>query len=273
MVENAHSLTKIGQCPWPTGEQVQFGPREVRIPAASPAQVILDVDIGGSMTRDSQMPSSPDFLPSFVRSHVDARRNVIDRFFIEKGLPMRYMIASIALLLTVFVSSVVGQDKANELSRLKQENQRLEAKLQVAELKIQRLEKQIAELKTENDDDSGENPNDLFTAGTIWTGTRNYNQNGNSKGFQDWKLVITERKGRRFEGDLMFQSIDGQNQSLQVQGTAPTGTSGNIEFKTKAKGLLQQKFSGKLTDGQIGLVFSGTGLRGNAVSGTGTLRQ
>jgi cell division protein FtsB len=219
------------------------------------------------------MSGSPDFLPSFVRSHVDARRKVIDRFFIEKGLPMRYMIASIALLLTVFVSSVVGQDKANELSRLKQENQRLEAKLQVAELKIQRLEKQIAELKAKKDDDASENTNDLFAAGTTWTGTRNYNQNGASKGFQDWKLVITERKGKRFEGDILFQSIDGQNQSLQVQGTAPTGASGDIEFKTKSKGLLQQKFSGKLADGQIGLLFSGTGLRGNSVSGTGTLKQ
>lgn len=185
---------------------------------------------------------------------------------------MRHVIASIALISISLISSVSAQDKASELSRLKQENQRLEAKLQAAELKIQRLEKELAELKS-NEADSSEAPNDLFATGTTLTGKRNYTQSGSSSDFQDWKLVIKDRKGNKFEGEISFIGVDGENQTIPVSGTAPAKGRGKVMFQTNQKGLLRQKFTGDLSGGRINLVFSGTGLRGNRVEGTGYLKQ
>lgn len=116
--------------------------------------------------------------------------------------------------------------------------------------------------------------NDLFSEGAVWTGSRFYNHKGADKTkAQEWKLRIQVRKGSKFEGQIEFISIDGKQQTLAVEGTAPRSDKGKVEFKTSHKGVLQQSFKGALSEGRISVTFSGTGVGGDPVSGTGYLTQ
>ena len=114
---------------------------------------------------------------------------------------------------------------------------------------------------------------DLFQEGSSWSGSRNYTQNGPNGGFQDWKLVILTRDGDKFTGEIHFTSNDNKAQALAVKGIAPPKDKGKVVFKTEQLGVFQQSFKGVLAGGQISLTFSGTGVEGTRVTGTGTLTQ
>lgn len=186
---------------------------------------------------------------------------------------MRCMFASLVFLAISHVSTAISQDKAGDVAALQQQNELLAAKLEAANLKIEKLERQLAELKAEKKTDSVVGAEDQFAVGATWTGTRNYTQNGPSNDFQDWKLVVTERNGKSFKGEIHFRSIDNKNQVLAVSGTVPGGESGRVIFQTDQKGVFQQKFSGNLKGGQISIQFEGTGVKGGRVTGTGNLKQ
>ncbi len=167
-----------------------------------------------------------------------------------------------------------------EVVELKSKNEQLAAKLEAANakleaatLKIEKLQKEIDELKGKPKAAAKEKEGDLFQEGTTWSGSRNYTQNGPSKDFQDLKLIVLTREGNKFTGEIHFESIDKKQQQLSISGTAPQTGKGSVTFKTEQKGVFQQTFKGVLAGGQISFTFSGTGVTGDAVKGTGNLKQ
>ena len=185
---------------------------------------------------------------------------------------MRAIIAMFLLVGMLQTPMAFCQDDS-DVATLKQENELLQAKLEAANLKIEKLEKQLAELKSRDRDDAVEDEEDPFAIGTAWSGSRNYTQNGPSQDFQDWQLKIITREGKKFTGEIHFKSNDDTQQTLEVSGSAPNTGKGPVLFKTQQKGIFQQSFKGVLAGSQISLTFTGTGVKGNAVKGTGTLKK
>ena len=185
---------------------------------------------------------------------------------------MRKSIAMFLFLAMLQAPHAFAQDEAY-VATLKRENELLQAKLEAANLKIEKLEKQLAVLQGRNQAGAEKDEDDLFAIGTTWSGSRNYTQNGPSRDFQDWQLVIVTRDAKKFTGKIHFESIDGIQQTLDVSGYAPVTGKGPVTFRTQQKGIFQQSFKGVLIGGQISLSFTGTGNRGKAVKGTGTLKK
>ena len=185
---------------------------------------------------------------------------------------MKIYILMLATCLCFSPHFVIADDSA-EVAELQKQNELLTAKLEAAQLKIEKLEQQVKDLKTGEKKTAKEAVDDLFEEGSSWSGTRNYTQNGPNGGFQDWKLVILTRDGDKFTGEIHFTSNDNKAQALAVKGIAPPKDKGKVVFKTEQLGVFQQSFKGVLAGGQISLTFSGTGVEGTRVTGTGTLTQ
>jgi hypothetical protein len=120
---------------------------------------------------------------------------------------------------------------------------------------------------------------DHFEVGMRWEGTRFIagskpaaKSSPRDKG-QKWSLVIAERDGERFKGQIQFVSPDNQSQQLEVSGGAPAKGNGRIVFKTIAIGVLQQSFDGVLKGNQISLTWEGTTVAGKKVGGTANLSR
>lgn len=168
-------------------------------------------------------------------------------------------------------------DTSNDVVRLKERIELLEAKLRAVELERDSLQDRVDKLEAKDTSNNGrptDNQPDPFELGSVWHGSRFYTQPGaDPKKAQEWKLVVTEREAKKFKGAIHFQSIDNLNQVLPVSGTAPALGTGKVFFKTDQKGIFQQTFTGVLKGGQISLEFQGTGVTGGKVTGTGNLKQ
>ncbi|MCO6459669.1 MAG: hypothetical protein J5I93_30520 [Pirellulaceae bacterium] len=167
---------------------------------------------------------------------------------------------------------------ADEVSDLREEVVKLKAALE-------ELQSQMALVESERDAlrlrvkrmelESARSESDLFQAGMRWEGTRFLaGQKGRPRDEgQNWSLVVTQRDGERFKGQIQFVSRDKQTQQLEVSGSAPTKTNGRVVFKTDAIGVLQQSFDGVLKGNQISLTWEGTGVAGKRLAGTANLSR
>lgn len=191
---------------------------------------------------------------------------------------MRYVLPLSLVLLSFSIAPAFSQDaeKPEDVVRLKERIELLEAKLKAVELERDALQSRVDKLEAKKEshkDQPDKDMADLFEIGATWQGSRFYTQAGaDPLAPQEWKLVITERDGKKFKGDIHFRSIDNLNQTLAVSGLAPISESGKVTFKTEQKGVFQQNFSGVLKGGQISLEFKGTGVTGGPVTGTGNLK-
>jgi hypothetical protein len=110
---------------------------------------------------------------------------------------------------------------------------------------------------------------DLFAEGAIWVGKR---FSGTAR--QDWKLVVTERKGTAFKAEvtLMEYETDKVLLVVKVSGTAAAKEAGPVRFKSEKKGFFQQAFAGQLKNGEVALSFSGITAAGTPITGTARLK-
>lgn len=165
---------------------------------------------------------------------------------------------------------------ADEVARLKQKIELLEAKLKAAEAERDAPQAKVRELeqKAGNDPKNSKETSDLFQEGSRWTGSRFYTHKGaDPKKAQEWTLTVTKRDKNSFEGEISFVALDDRRQTLSIEGTAPQADKGQVRFKTNQKGVLQQVFTGTLAGGQIAVTFTGTAVNGMPVSGTGNLKK
>jgi hypothetical protein len=175
------------------------------------------------------------------------------------------------------ISIVAAQDET-ELTGLQAENARLRVALDNANAKIDALEKQIEALRAKHAKDDEKRAEDLFTVGSVWSGSRFYNQNvQNGKGpdreGQPWTMKVTERDGNRFKAEISFTAFDGLQKEITVAGTAPLTEKGRVTFRTDQKGIFQQSFKGILAGRQVSLEFDGTSVNATRVFGTGHLKR
>ncbi len=192
---------------------------------------------------------------------------------------MRHRISACLAILTIatiFCSSSIAtaQDDA-ELKSLREANAQLKAELEAAKLRIETLEKLIESMRAKDAKDNQKQAQDLFTVGSIWSGSRFYNQNGKTanRQAQPWRMEVTERDGKKFRAVITFTAFDGLEKEITVVGTAPVTAKGGVTFKTDQKGIFQQSFNGVLAGQQVSLEFDGTGVEGTRVFGTGDLKR
>jgi hypothetical protein len=171
-----------------------------------------------------------------------------------------------AMLIGTFASG------AEDVESLKAENERLVADLEKALARIRRLEAQIERLRSDKETGDEAADADPFAVGARFEGSRFYKQKGaDPKKAQLWSLSIKTRDNARFTGVLRWKSIDGRTQTPTVTGKAPPSGKGDVTFGFST-GVFKQKFVGRMEDGQhIELRFSGTGVIGDRVFGTGNL--
>ena len=195
-------------------------------------------------------------------------------------MPRRTFVCLFLLIeVTTICSSsfVVAQDDA-QLKSLQAENAQLRAALEIANAKIDTLEKQIETMRAKDVNDDNKRAEDLFTVGSVWTGSRFYNQNdqhGKSKDreAQPWTMKVTERDGNIFKAEISFTAFDGLQKEITVAGTAPLTEKGRVTFRTDQKGIFQQAFKGVLAGRQVSLEFDGTSVNATRVFGTGHLKR
>ncbi|MEM9586121.1 MAG: hypothetical protein AAGA03_02475 [Planctomycetota bacterium] len=163
-----------------------------------------------------------------------------------------------------------GQD---EVSRLKSEIEQLRDRIKELEADLKTVTAQRDDLQREIDKARKSEKlsnGDLFQIGARWSGTRFVRR---VKKGQRWNLVISERDGERFSGQIQFVSPDNQAQQLDVSGSAPKDAAGKVVFKTNTLGVMQQAFTGVLKGDQISLTWEGTGVAGKRVVGTANLAR
>lgn len=184
-------------------------------------------------------------------------------------------IVCISLTATLFNCSFAAAQENAELKTLRDENARLKTELESANEKIEKLEKQIESMRAKDSKEDQKAAEDLFTVGSVWSGSRFYNQNGKqpNRKAQPWSMKVTERDGKKFKAEISFTAFDGLDKEISVAGSAPTTGKGAVTFKTEAKGIFQQTFKGGLAGGQVSLEFDGTGVEGTRVFGTGDLKR
>lgn len=163
-----------------------------------------------------------------------------------------------------------------DVARLQEENDNLKMENKELKKQLETLESRLNKKGNSKEKEGEGEATDLFSVGTTWSGTRYYTQKGADPSKpQDWQLIITERKGRSFKGDVKFVAIftDKKPVSFQVSGTAPKEDHGQVNFRSVQRGAFDQQYKGLLSDGQITLEFSGTGNKGGPAQGNGTLKQ
>jgi hypothetical protein len=111
---------------------------------------------------------------------------------------------------------------------------------------------------------------DPFAQGAVWVGE--FRVAVKDAPVTKWALTITERKGTAFKGDILVRNRDMEVETISVSGTATNTKAGSIVCKTEKKGLAQVKLTGKLTNGEAVLVFSGTNKIGQPGAGVATLK-
>lgn len=187
---------------------------------------------------------------------------------------MRTLITSFLLLTALVSPQVNAQGSADEIAKLKQQNELLQAKLEAANLKIEKLEQQLAGL-ADTKKTSLKTDRDLFATGTIWSGERHFVLPAGLKS-QDIRLTITERDQTHFKGEItIFRLIEGKSHTdtYQVKGTATTKAVGSVDFTTEKKGFFQNRFQGKISNGELALDFGGSNfLEGSIVKGTAIMK-
>jgi len=154
----------------------------------------------------------------------------------------------------------------SEIQKLREEIETLKNDLSTVTAQRDVLQREITKAKRSED----LSEKDQFEVGAKWSGTRFVR---GIKKAQKWSLVITERDGDRFSGQIQFVSPDNQPQQLDVSGGAPQDASGKVAFKTNALGVLQQTFKGVLKGEQISLSWEGTTVAGKRVVGTANLAR
>lgn len=183
------------------------------------------------------------------------------------------------------ITQADGQEnsEAKLIKLLEKANQSLEGQVKALRSENEKFKKKIAELEAQlkkvedtTRRKADKDAKDPFAAGTIWNGTRYYTHKpGKTSPPQDWQLVITERAGNSFKGEVKYIAIftDKKPVSYDVKGKAPAKGNGRITFKSVQRGARDHQYKGFLSNGQISLEFSGTGHIGGRVRGKATLKQ
>lgn len=172
---------------------------------------------------------------------------------------------SIRFFFGVLVLCAVGTASADD-AQLRAEIARLNAELQEVKMENQQLKKELAILKAAAKPAGAADP---FKVGKTWSGTRRVT------GFDayDCSLQVVSRRGATFTGKFTFIGGDLKPHTIDVVGEAPPDGEGKVVFNLKTKGLLQQKYSGQLAGGEVGLTFDGNGQSGSPVTGVVTLHE
>ena len=113
-------------------------------------------------------------------------------------------------------------------------------------------------------------PGDPFAEGAVWAG--DFRLAVKDASAQKWLLTVTERKGPAFKGEILIKSAADQVKTVKVEGTAPVKGGGAVAFKSEKQGFGQVVMRGKLADGVVALVFSGTTELGRPGAGTAVLK-
>ena len=165
-----------------------------------------------------------------------------------------------------------AQGSGDEIATLKVTIADLESRLAAVEAERNALRQRVADLEKKLPKDEG----DQFQVGTIWTGTRFLGIGKGTRGGdgQPWRLVISERDGEKFKGQIRFISErDKKPQELEVSGSATTNETGKVAIRTLTTGPLEQSFEGVLKSDQISLTWQGFGVGGRKISGTSYLSR
>jgi hypothetical protein len=192
----------------------------------------------------------------------------------------RFTMLAVTLLVFAGAPNARGQE-TDEVKRLKERIELLEAKLKLAERENQDLKAENKQLKAGGAKKPADEPavaDDAFASGTVFEGRRQYTSLAAS--VQAVRLEITERKGTSFQGKLTIQNIDDKTKQVDeastrvvnVKGQAPITGKGNVQFKTERSGKFEQSFTGKLNSGTFGFNFSGTNYVGQQSSGNGEIK-
>ena len=109
---------------------------------------------------------------------------------------------------------------------------------------------------------------DQFAQGEVWVGKR---MEVNTS-MREWRLTVTKRAGDRFQGEIYFIQ-DMKTLDYSVEGTAPCKNNGDVRFATPKADRHQMSFEGKVSSGELGLVYNGNVSQVLDVVGAGTMKQ
>ena len=83
---------------------------------------------------------------------------------------------------------------------------------------------------------------------------------------------MAERNGRKFAGAIAAINEDGKKHEIAVSGTAPENGNGVVVIESPIIGRAKLFMRGKLNNGAIALVFSGTTPLGKKFFGSAELK-